>query len=545
LVVFNTYGLGGFLSNHKTKQWRFWQPFLGGAKFVLLQALSWSFFTISVVLEIAFIVSTFALGFELFIGAAAVAGIFFIVSEVLMIVSLHFYLPSEKLLSPTTATSTTTTTTTGGGEGGGEKTKGSSTTTTTTTTTTTIIPRKFRLISVEVSHESLEQFRLLTVITFLANMQYLAFLLPIFPFLLTGVPVVEAGRHWSYFFVCLTGWVVVNTYVKTMTAKAQNGGKRRNRRRDVVAQLLPLAVWTLPGYLTYHHYHHPCFPAWIFLSCLYYTYFYTTFHGKPEYTGRRYLGPELNLFPNFSLYSILDGVEKYFKGQIFSTSPLDPKGTYVFAFHPHGVQPFTVMWLQLSRAWRENFKGMRFCVMTASVMHFVPLMRDILQWLGGREVSRDTIMGTLAEKQSILLIPGGQQEMMVSRSNINEIRVLSRHVGFIKIAIQSGVPLVPVLSFGEEEVMDFVRVPRLQNFFITRVGLPVPFLPYGLFGFPIPRPVPVTVVFGTPIPVPHHPNPPQEVIKALAKVYFEQIKEIFHKYKDAAGCPNHRLVLIE
>ena len=203
-------------------------------------------------------------------------------------------------------------------------------------------------------------------------------------------------------------------------------------------------------------------------------------------------------------------------------------------FHT-GVQPFTVFWIQLSKAWRTHMRGQRFCVMTASVMHYVPLMRDILQWLGGREVSKvpssthpptdsfrhqrnhspthpsiqESILHALARRESVLLVPGGQQEMMESQSQMEEIRVITKvrpppplsppppsthppthapqnkqqqHVGFIRLALQNGVPLVPVLSFGEVEVMDFVRVPRLQRFFIERIGIPVPFFPYGLFG---------------------------------------------------------------
>jgi 1-acyl-sn-glycerol-3-phosphate acyltransferase len=178
-------------------------------------------------------------------------------------------------------------------------------------------------------------------------------------------------------------------------------------------------------------------------------------------------------------------------------------------------------------------------------MHYVPLMRDILQWLGGREVSKEAISYALSRQESVLLVPGGQQEMMESQSQMGEIRIITKHVGFIRLALQTGAPLVPVLSFGEVEVMDFVRYPRLQRFFITRIGIPVPFFPYGLFGFPIPRPVPVTVVFGRPIVVDKVEEPTQEEVRKLAKKYFESIQEVFDKNKAGAlGHENHRLVLL-
>ena len=190
-------------------------------------------------------------------------------------------------------------------------------------------------------------------------------------------------------------------------------------------------------------------------------------------------------------------------------------------------------------------KGKRFSVMTASVMHYVPLMRDLLQWLGGREVSKESILHALSQDLSILLVPGGQQEMMESQSKMEEIRVVTKHVGFIRIAIQNGVPLVPVLSFGEVEVMDFVRMPKLQKFFIKRIGIPVPFFPYGIFGFPIPRPAPVTVVFGKPLPVKKISNPRPEEVEEVAKVYFQRIQEIFDRNKaNAPGHSHHKLTLI-
>ena len=92
---------------------------------------------------------------------------------------------------------------------------------------------------------------------------------------------------------------------------------------------------------------------------------------------------------------------------------------------------------------------------------------------------RMELLLTLRRGESVLLVPGGQQEMIESRSGAGETRVVTKHVGFIRLAMQEGVPLVPVLSLGEVEVLDFVRLPSLQRFFIKRIGIPVPFLPYG------------------------------------------------------------------
>ncbi|GAB5035097.1 diacylglycerol acyltransferase [Nannochloropsis oceanica] len=613
VVVFSTYGIGGQVAGGREgrreggregrahqkavrKQWRFWQPFLGGAKFMLLQGLSWSFLTLSIVVEILFVISTFAVGFELFVGAAVVAGGFFLVSEVLMIVSLHFYMPTTTTTVTTTGLTvmekkveeveemlveregvekdemmmeekvdvTTAATTNALLRTGKQRlllAKESATTTTTTVTMTTEQTSKTStsFMPVRVDEASLEQFRRLTVITVLSNMQYLPFLLPILPFILSGLPLPVASLHWFGAFCCLTSAVVLNAYVKTTLAKA---GHRLNSFQRSLLHALPSLIYAAPGVICFFAWKQhqggrgdgkqgavSAFPAWAVLTAMHYLYLFLTFRGKPEVTGERYLGEKLELWKGgWSLYYFLEGIDQYFQARfVFMDPNLDLKGKpHVLAFHPHGVQPFTTCWIQLSRAWREGVgKGQRFCVMTASVMHYVPLMRDILQWLGGREVSREAISYALGRRESVLLVPGGQQEMMESQSQMGEIRIITKHVGFIRLALQTGAPLVPVLSFGEVEVMDFVRYPRLQRFFISRIGIPVPFFPYGLFGFPIPRPVPVTVVFGRPIPVEKVEQPTQEEVRKLSKKYFESIQEVFDKNKtEALGHGNHRLVLL-
>lgn len=43
IVLFNTHGLGGRALHQR---WAFWQPWVGGAKFVTVQIASWAFFGI-------------------------------------------------------------------------------------------------------------------------------------------------------------------------------------------------------------------------------------------------------------------------------------------------------------------------------------------------------------------------------------------------------------------------------------------------------------------------------------------------------------------
>jgi hypothetical protein len=54
---------------------------------------------------------------------------------------------------------------------------------------------------------------------------------------------------------------------------------------------------------------------------------------------------------------LFDHLGKYFSCKIIRTAPLDPAGTYMFGYHPHGVAPLTLLWLTLTSTWRALFPG--------------------------------------------------------------------------------------------------------------------------------------------------------------------------------------------
>ena len=76
-------------------------------------------------------------------------------------------------------------------------------------------------------------------------------------------------------------------------------------------------------------------------------------------------------------------VTKCFEGS------LDPEKRYIFAYMPHGMLPAGVVYMPFLPSWRQQFPGLEPVGLTASVIHWVPFMRDAIQLLGGREVRPD------------------------------------------------------------------------------------------------------------------------------------------------------------
>lgn len=76
-----------------------------------------------------------------------------------------------------------------------------------------------------------------------------------------------------------------------------------------------------------------------------------------------------------------------------------------------GIYPLTCFWATRGYMWRAAYPDVELDVCGATIMFYVPVMRDLILWAGGRDVSRQAIDRAFGEKRSIMLIPGGQREM--------------------------------------------------------------------------------------------------------------------------------------
>ncbi len=88
--------------------------------------------------------------------------------------------------------------------------------------------------------------------------------------------------------------------------------------------------------------------------------------------------------------------------------------------------------------------------------HFaVPVWRDFLRRLGAVRGTRE-ICGRLFEAgEAVLVFPGGGREVMKHKGEKYRL-VWKERVGFARLAIQHGVPIVPFASVGVEDMFEIV-----------------------------------------------------------------------------------------
>lgn len=213
----------------------------------------------------------------------------------------------------------------------------------------------------------------------------------------------------------------------------------------------------------------------------------------------------------------------------------------VVGFHPHGVLPIDAALATLR--WPRG----RAIICTDAFTHVIPWMRDLGQWLGAREVTREAIGMALRSGASVVLVPGGQAELFATSSTSKQVRVYRGHRGFIRVALQHRARLVPAFSFGEWELMDNVRAPRMQRWTRSWLGFPVPFWPYGRWGLPLPRRPPrgIRVVVGRPVDLPVDGAVDEAAVEAVHGAYFEALRDLFERHKVRAGYGDHELVFFD
>jgi hypothetical protein len=271
--------------------------------------------------------------------------------------------------------------------------------------------------------------------------------------------------------------------------------------------------------------------------------------GSPQFTGSL----RSSSLIHFMRRAVIPQFERYFSFRVIAHQTNDrvkvdqsAQNKYIFSFHPHGVFPATALIAPHTKSWMRatGDRETKISLHAASVIFNVPLLRDFTMGLGGRIVTRSSIENSLRDGNSVMIVTGGQSEMLLTRASDLEMHLVTHHLGFVRIAVRQQVPLVPVLCFAENNVMDNVHVPWLQKRMLRLIGFPFPTLPHGRWYMPVPNKTPLTVVVGAPLaPPPGLVAADEAGIRALGALYFKQLEELFYRYRAEAGYPHMKLIL--
>jgi 2-acylglycerol O-acyltransferase 2/2-acylglycerol O-acyltransferase 1 len=198
------------------------------------------------------------------------------------------------------------------------------------------------------------------------------------------------------------------------------------------------------------------------------------------------------------------------------------------------------------------FPGITNSLLTLDANFRIPFYREYALGLGLASVSRESCENILTKGGSdgegmgraITIVVGGARESLNAQPHSLRL-VLKRRKGFVKLAIRTGADLVPVLSFGENEIYEQVHsddhplIYKLQMFVKRTMGFTIPlFHARGVFNYDVglmPYRHPLNIVVGRPISVMQQQNRDKiddRYIDELHLRYVQELMRLWDQYKD-------------
>ncbi|XP_062871391.1 2-acylglycerol O-acyltransferase 1 [Trichomycterus rosablanca] len=239
----------------------------------------------------------------------------------------------------------------------------------------------------------------------------------------------------------------------------------------------------------------------------------------------------------------------YFPIMLVKTVDLDPACNYLFGFHPHGVLVAGAFGNFCTEAcgFSDLFPGLTPHLLMLPFWFRVPFFREYIM-SGGLVSSEKASLSYLLSRPGggavAVVAVGGAPESLEARPGALTLQLLQRK-GFIKMALKHGAWLVPVFSFGENELFDQMENPvgstlrRVQDRMQRIMGVALPlFHARGVFQYSfglLPYRKPISTVVGRPIRVDLNLSPTKADVDSLHGRYIQGLMEVFEENKEKYG----------
>nr|WP_082684058.1 lysophospholipid acyltransferase family protein [Mycobacterium sp. IS-1556] len=143
--------------------------------------------------------------------------------------------------------------------------------------------------------------------------------------------------------------------------------------------------------------------------------------------------------------------DHYFRLEIDGWHRIPDEPSLLVGIHSGGS--LTMDAWTLVHSFYRHFEGRRALHGTAhDVLMSAPLLGDYFKAVGVIRASRDGVTSALAAGHDVIVWPGGEQDAMRNWRHRDKA-VLAGRKGFVRQAIRSGVPIVPVATVGGHDTV--------------------------------------------------------------------------------------------
>jgi Diacylglycerol acyltransferase len=215
---------------------------------------------------------------------------------------------------------------------------------------------------------------------------------------------------------------------------------------------------------------------------------------------------------------------------------------------PHGVFPYGGLLSMM--AWPCYTNGHGFRSLAASAAVNLPIFKQILVSIGVIDASRASARRALESYPYTIGIPTGGVAEVFETTADDECILLRERIGLIKLAIRTGADLIPCYMFGHTKLLSCWSghgMPGARSVLekiSRRLGVAL-VLPYGRYGLPIPRRIPIFAVAGRAIPTVHlqKEEPTDAEIREIQEKLIATMQALFDRHKHLYGWQEKQLVI--
>jgi 2-acylglycerol O-acyltransferase 2 len=212
--------------------------------------------------------------------------------------------------------------------------------------------------------------------------------------------------------------------------------------------------------------------------------------------------------------------------------PVDQTKQHLVVWHPHGA--YTCMAFMHCSSQSQTGAPFGWFPGVAPVLFNVPFFREMIMLMDARSVQSQVLDRLASDGLTVAIQPGGIPEQLEADSE-REVAIFPPKLGFVRMAMRHGMPLLPVYVFGENQAYSTLGTLGRAFSRVVYRATGVPIVPItGKWGLPwlVPRQVDVHIRWGQPVPVgPANADPTDADVEAVFEAYVTELKAVFDAHK--------------
>lgn len=229
-----------------------------------------------------------------------------------------------------------------------------------------------------------------------------------------------------------------------------------------------------------------------------------------------------------TIQRVSENIRQSFKVR-FSSNLSDVSGVShcIYAWHPHGIFSMS-HFFHTATSLTDWPLERKVKTVALSALGWLPFGKDLFEYLDSIPSEYHSMKHALESGDSISVCVGGMREML------GDDFIVKRRRGIFKMALETGTPIVPVISFGEQKLFSIIQVPKAIQDFLEPydICICIPTLQsvrkwLGFLESPLKDSI--VSVIGSPIPVSKIAEPTEEDISKLREQYIAALKDLYEK----------------